>query len=51
MNKIVYENTATETLTTQQLLERVTFFDDHYDSYPRQERPDLTGTLAAREKY
>ena len=28
MNKIVYENMKTETLTTQQLLERVTFFDD-----------------------
>ena len=28
MNKIVYENMHTETLTTQQLLERVTFFDD-----------------------
>ena len=28
MNKIVYENMATETLTTQQLLERTTFFED-----------------------
>ena len=28
MNKIIYEDTSTETLTTQQLLERVTFFDD-----------------------
>ena len=28
MNKIVYENMKTELLTTQQLLERVTFFDD-----------------------
>ena len=28
MNKIVYENMKTETLTTQQLLERETFFDD-----------------------
>ena len=28
MNKIVYENMKTETLTTQQLLERQTFFED-----------------------
>ena len=28
MNKIVYENMKTELLTTQQLLERVTFFED-----------------------
>ena len=28
MNKIVYENMKTETLTTQQLLEREAFFDD-----------------------
>ena len=28
MNKIIYEDTSTESLTTQQLLERVTFFDD-----------------------
>ena len=28
MNKIVYENMKTEMLTTQQLLERVAFFDD-----------------------
>ena len=28
VNKIVYENMHTETLTPQQLLERVTFFDD-----------------------
>ena len=27
-NKIIYENMYTETLTTQQLLERVTFFED-----------------------
>ena len=28
MNKIIYEDTSTESLNTQQLLERVTFFDD-----------------------
>ena len=28
MNKIIYENMKTEQLTTQQLLERVTFFED-----------------------